>query len=711
MPRETIFRKRNCQEITHAPCRDSEGQKKRKVDTQPDKTAPLGTMIILNELGIQCHRSGKVHEAAVLFRESLGCITEECSINELSMTSLLSDQEETTKDNQGLATSATTNQESQYDEGMHAYKAPMQLENTSCNDTVVATLRYNVGLALVESKDFKGALPCFSQALEHMSSNDTSGSSKATLDRLKIHHNIAYCQYRLGDRQSAMDSYLQALLVVKADIQGKYDLAVACNCLAMIHLREKEYNSNHCLEWLHISLSHFSCSVGNTSAESATVFFNIGQTHFYRDEYPQALVAFQEAYRIRKELLGGKNNMDVAICIFGIGQTFHKLGLLGKAMNFFKKFLEISESPGVTGYHDFITALNSIALLHRDKGDHEEAYTVFERALMVGVGVLGGSHPSLAPTLISFGSLCFQMSKFDIALKLYEQCLKVQKEDLGASHPDTINTLLSIAQIHWHVGRYRSAWMSFKGILELQVQSLGSSSLPVASTVSSMALIYCQMKEYEDALELYQEALRIRRDCLAEERHPDITATLNTIGLVLCKLHKFKLAKETFQECLRHKAETLGSDHLDVSTLMHNLAAVNLDLGEDEDAIEMLEMALKIRKGNLGPDHPEVASTLHHLGQAYQIRGLLEKAAEAFQEGLQIEKRSGSNDKVVIHKLLNLIGNIHLMLGQVPEMMDSFVQASRIEEGEETDFLSSLVVAGHNFYDLSRLHPECAPLA
>ena len=704
MPRATNCKKRNCQELAQAPCCESECRKKRKADTKPGTEAPLDTMIILNELGIQCHRSGKIREAASLFRESLGCVTGECSINELSTTSLLTDQEVTTKHHQGVATSATTRQESQYDEGMHAYKTPMQLENISCNDTVVATLRYNVGLTLIESKDFKGALRCFSQALEHTPRNDTSGSSTTTLDRLKVHHNIAYCHYRLGDRQVAMNSYLQALFEVKADIQGKYDLAVACNCLAMIHLRESNCNSDHCLEWLRTSLSHFSCSVGNTSTELATVFFNIGQTHFYRDEYPQALVAFQEAY-------SGETYMDVAICIFGIGQTFQKLGLLDDAMEFFNKFLEIRESQVVIDYHDAITALNSIALLHRDKGDHEKAYTVFERALTVGVGVFGGLHPNLTPTLVGFGSLCFQMSKFDTALKLYDQCLRVQKKGLGASHPETINTLLSIAQIHWHVGRYRSSWMSFKGILELQVQSIGPSSLPVASTVSSMALIYCQMKKYEDALELYQEALRIRRDCLEEERHPDVTATLNTIGLVLCKLHKFKLAKEIFQECLRHTAEALGSDHLDVSMLMHNLAAVNLDLGEDEDAIEMLEMALKIRKTNLGPDHPEVASTLHHLGQAYQIRGLLGKAAEAFQESLNIEKRSGSNDKVVIRKLLNLIGNIHLMLAQVPEMMDTFVKASRIEEEEATDFRSFLIITGHNFFDLSRLHPECAPLA
>ena len=181
-----------------------------------------------------------------------------------------------------------------------------------------------------------------------------------------------------------------------------------------------------------------------------------------------------------------------------------------------------------------------------------------------------------------------------------------------------------------------------KEILTLQVQSLGPTSLPVASTVSSMAAMYCQMEKYEDALELYQEALRIRRDCFEDQEHSDIMATLNTIGLVLCKLHEFKMAKEVFQECLKSRIKALGSTDLDVSMLMRNLAAVHLDLGEEEDAIQLLEKTLQIRQAKLGPNHGEVAPTLHHLGQAYQVRGFLEEAGDCFKKGLSIERRKGS---------------------------------------------------------------------
>lgn len=674
------------------------------------RTASLSKTILvlnLNELGIRCLQDGRVTEANVLFQESLGCINQGATINcKFAL--------ESTGPKEGMTTAI---KESEYDEGMHSYRNPLSLQNNRPSDLVAATLLYNVGLTLIRLKNFEKARLSFLQALELVlkepeSSKDDVDQYSEGLDRVKIYHNLGYCYYRNGHRQEAMHFYIQAMLQVKTDSDSMFDLAVACNCLAMLHLRDSNCSSSDCLDLLRTSLTSFCGSTGTLSPEVATVLFNMGQAHFYRAEYTVALTCFQEALKIRTDHLGGEESIDAAICIFGIGQCFHKQGHLEDAMAFFTKFLEIRESHGVLDHQDAIAALNSIAVLYKDKGEVEKAYSVFEKALVVGLAAFGGRHPNMASTLISFGSLCFQMAKFETALKLYEECLKIQKETLEPNHSDTINTLLNIAQIHWHVGRYQTAWTTFKEILTMQVQSIGALSLPVASTVSSMALIYCQMQKYEDALELYQEALRIRRDCYEDQDHPDIVATMNTVGLVLCKyLHEFKLAKETFQACLESRIRTIGVCHLDVSMLMHNLAAVHLDLGEEEDAIDLLDKALRIRKQKLGPHHPEVASTLHHLGQAYQIRGQLEEAADCFQQGLAIEKNNGKNDTVIIRKLLNLIGNIHLMRARIPEMMDAFVEASRIEEEEHSDFRTALLVTGHNFFDLSRLHPQSAPAA
>lgn len=134
-------------------------------------------------------------------------------------------------------------------------------------------------------------------------------------------------------------------------------------------------------------------------------------------------------------------------------------------------------------------------------------------------------------------------------------------------------------------------------------------------------------------------------------------------------------------------------------------------MGDDEDAIALFRVALSIRETQPDPDQSLIASTMYHLGQAYQINGRLELAVECFERGLQIE-RSGGNDIIVIRKLLNLIGNLKMMLASVDELMEAFVEASRLRrQDEKEDFLDFLFVTGHSFFDLSRLHPTCAPTA
>ena len=277
---------------------------------------------MFNELGIICYREGKHSKANDLFQESLECLDgkdiTDCKLD-VGATGI-------SEGNRRVAPGAMGVKGSEYDEGMHTYRSPLSLLNSrSSRHLMVATLRYNMGLTLVQLKDFGKAKQCFLQALDLVSKMpeatvvDSPGSK---VDQLKIHHNLGYCNYRNGDPTQAMKCYTQAMLQINAESDSMYDLAVACNCLAMLHLRQCNGNSSDCLDLLRSSLTSFCTAVGNLSPEVATVLFNMGQAHFYRTEYSVALTCFQEALRIRKEHLGGENSIDVAICVFGIGQCF-----------------------------------------------------------------------------------------------------------------------------------------------------------------------------------------------------------------------------------------------------------------------------------------------------------------------------------------------------------------------------------------------------
>lgn len=228
-------------------------------------------------------------------------------------------------------------------------------------------------------------------------------------------------------------------------------------------------------------------------------------------------------------------------------------------------------------------------------------------------------------------------------------------------------------------------------------------------TLSSIGLVQYHLRQYEEAFESYQEALRLRREYFGTDDTPDIASTLNSIGLVLFKQKVFDLSRNCFLESLRIRTKLLGSDHKDVAILWYNIATIYFETGNDDLAIMMYKETLRVERAALGPNHPDVVMTLQHIGQVLQQVGNLVEALEYFQEALEIEKMF-KRDDVSIAKILNLIGNIHLQEGNVGPMMISFSEASHLLEksGNRTE---GLVIAGYNFYGLSKIHPKCAPVA
>jgi tetratricopeptide (TPR) repeat protein len=237
----------------------------------------------------------------------------------------------------------------------------------------------------------------------------------------------------------------------------------------------------------------------------------------------------------------------------------------------------------------------------------------------------------------------------------------------------------------------------------------GAESITIAVTLSSIGLVQYHLKQYENAFDSYQEALRLRRDHYGDDENPDIASTLNSIGLVLFKQNMFELAKNCFSESLRIRTKLLGKDHRDCAILWYNLATIHFETGDDDIAIQMYKETLRVESMALGPEHPDVGLTLQHIGQVLQQVGMLEEALTYFQQALVVEQKL-KQDHISVAKILNLIGNIHLQEGNVKEMMQSFTEASRILErcGKAGE---ALVIAGYNFYGISKVHPKCAPIA
>eukprot|EP00536_Pseudo-nitzschia_multiseries_P003401 jgi/Psemu1/301946/fgenesh1_kg.52_\ len=610
----------------------------------------------------------------------------------------------------------------EYDEGMRVYESPMALNDISNPDLIASTLYYNIGQTYTRQKLYEDAITWFQRSITLCNHAIDYDGRRVSLLAVKTLHCLGYCYHRLGNDEKASTYYEQVLSLVSASNLGSsVHLAASLNCVGVLHFNSQTSNNTEvAMEMFRESLNIYRTMTNINRSNKiaiATVYNNIGRVYYLQSKFQESLEMYEKSLKIRREILG-KDSVDVAATVYNIGQTCHQVGRLDESLDYYKEFLRIATSGVMhmdSASKDMALVFKGIAEIYQEKSDLKMAHFYFTRALELQKNFDNIYSTDVATTLNKLGNICYEMKNFTTAMSHYKKGLEIERKVLPANHPHTIITLVNIAHIHKQLGEHESALKAYMAACKMQMTAFGRESLSVAETLSSIGLMQYHIRDYESSFESYQEALRIRRHSYGTDEHLDVASTLNSIGLVLFKQDFFDLAKKCFGESLRIRSKILGQDHRDVAILWYNIATIHFETGEDDTAIEMYKETLRVEKKALGNNHPDVVLTLQHLGQVHQQMGQIDEALRYFNEALDIEvenlksqtdmTKSGS-----MARLLNLLGNVYLQMGKADEMMNCYAEASRIYEANQRPG-ETLVIAGYNFYGLSKTNPPCAAAA
>lgn len=714
-PDQLILMKMNCtmHNSSHVPRTMAQFDDNETPRKKLRPTSAMDSVVILNEIGISSFHRHDFEVSEKCFSEALGQVDVDHLFGGHSDSKILNVYSQ--EDAAMVSSSDTSDHEEEenvpsrpeYDEGMRVFTVPLSLNDQLRNDMAFPTLCYNIAQTFIQRGRYRAAKTWLQRSLSRCHAK--SGNPNSVL-AIKILHCLGYCNYRAVNEEKAMTYCQQALsMSMELSLGGVY-LAASYNCVGVLLFNMQSCNTDRAMQMFCKSLELYRSCNSLDLVAIATVLNNIGRVYYLRSEFEEALQIYRESMETRTQLLGN-NAVDVAATTYNIGQTCHQLGRLSDSLVYYKQFLAIARSAFGDDSKDVALVLKGIAEIHHEQGDLKLALECYKKALQAQSASCGTVSADVATTLNKLGNLCYEMKDFATAMKHYQNGLKIERDVLVPNHPHIIITLTNIAHIHKQLGEHEQALNAYDKVHEMQIKANGGDDIQLAETLSSIGLMQYHIHDYNSSFDSYQTALRIRRQHFGNDEHPDIASTLNSIGLVLFKQDMYDLAKKCFSESLRIRRKLLGPDHRDVAILWYNIATIHFETGEDEVAVQMYKETLRVERASLGNDHPDVALTLQHLGQVHQQLGLIEQALSYFDEALAIEKTRKNPRRTTLGRSLNLLGNVYLQLGRTTDMMDCYIEASRIYEANQPAGGETLVIAGYNFYGLSKTNPPCAPVA
>jgi eukaryotic-like serine/threonine-protein kinase len=270
-------------------------------------------------------------------------------------------------------------------------------------------------------------------------------------------------------------------------------------------------------------------------------------------------------------------------------------------------------------------------LWHFDAFDEAEAY--YRKALAMRQSIHGRQHPDVAETMTHIAACLRDRGELEEAFVLYQRALDMRyelyelsddlREEIAASIAANYNNMAAGLRM---AGRYEEAEETFRKALDIIVQiAPDSDDLRIARTKRWLGATLVSLGRFDESRQLLLESFDIQTRVRGRNNRY-VAAILYELAVLSKSQHDVSQAIELADDALDIQRRVLG-DHLETALTLELLGTIRLNHGDPSAAVEALWEALLIRKDRRRPDHP----------QLLRSRSLLFDAAVKINDPQQVE--------------------------------------------------------------------------
>ncbi len=192
-------------------------------------------------------------------------------------------------------------------------------------------------------------------------------------------------------------------------------------------------------------------------------------------------------------------------------------------------------------------------------------------------------------------------------------------------------------------------------------------SLDEAKKLYNQAMQMAKEERVQEAIPLIEEVLSIREKNLGPE-HIEVASVLSDLAFLYELTGELKKAEPLLKRTLSIIEKRLTPNHPEMTRFLNRLSNIYILFGEYWKAEPYLKRAHAISERALGPNHLNVAVSLYNLGQLYRNLGDFQKSENYLKKAIAVLEKDFSPDHPGFLVLaLNNLANLYDLLGNFGE--------------------------------------------
>ncbi|XP_028393355.1 nephrocystin-3-like [Dendronephthya gigantea] len=208
-----------------------------------------------------------------------------------------------------------------------------------------------------------------------------------------------------------------------------------------------------------------------------------------------------------------------------------KMSMLSFSNNLDCRLIQVNNLGAGRKTPETATSLHNVGVLLSMEKRYQDAETLFKKSLAMREFLFGEKDLVLTQSLDKLASLYYDKKMYFDAITYHKRSLVIKREKLEEGDPSLISTLNQLAIAFRKNGNFEASESTYREVLVELKRKHDGKDQAIATALHNLAVVNSDQKKLCEALQLFEQALKIYEDCLGEN-HPKVADSLRNIAKV-----------------------------------------------------------------------------------------------------------------------------------------------------------------------------------